>query len=261
MERIKNITKIARSAYCIGLAVMMLPQIIYKKFSGNFLPPWPGLPWVPFWASLFAIIIIAACVCIFLEIKGRTVSLLLGGLLLAMIILGGIPYELFIDPDHNHFISWASLLSGVAIMGGAFVVAGSFAKEPNEKRSHFIRLLEKLIPLGAPFFCITMIGYGLTHFIYPDLILSLYPDWIPFPIFWTYFAGVALILGGIAIVLRIKLKLAGILMGTLLLIFLLFIHVPLAIADPWGQNAFQSIRIFGALAFSGTAFLIALSWR
>jgi len=75
--------------------------------------------------------------------------------------------------------------------------------------------------------------------------------------FWTYFAGAALILGGFAIVFHIKLRLAGVLLGILLLIFLLFIHIPLAIGDPWGQHAFQFIRVFGALAFSGTAFMMA----
>jgi uncharacterized membrane protein len=102
-----------------------------------------------------------------------------------------------------------------------------------------------------------MIGYGYTHFLYTGMILSLFPPWIPYQLFWTYFAGVALIIGGFAIVFRVQLKLAAILMGILLCIFLLFIHIPLAIADPWSQNAFQTIRIFGALAFIGTAFMIA----
>ena len=75
--------------------------------------------------------------------------------------------------------------------------------------------------------------------------------------FWTYFFGVVLVIDGLAIAFRIQLRLAGILLGLILLMFLIIIHIPLAIADPLGQNAFQLTRIFGALAFSATAFLIA----
>lgn len=252
-----NFTKIARLAYCVGLAGMVIPQIVYRQFGGNFLPPWPGLPWVPFWACVFTVITLAACVAIALEIKGRAIALLLGGLLLTMTILGGVPYELFFDPNKHHFIYWAGVLSGLAIAGGAFVVAGTFKEETNVKKSSLLRLLEKIIPFGGLFFCITMIGYGWTHFLYPDMVSGLFPNWMPYQMFWLNLAGVALIVGGFAIIFHIKVKLAGMLLGILLFLFLILIHIPLAIADPWGQNAFQSIRIFGALAFIGTAFMIA----
>ncbi len=249
--------KAARAAYCIGLAGMVVPKFIYRKFGDEFLPDWPGLPWVPFWACLFATIVIAACVAIYLDIRGRAVALLLAGLLSVMVFFGWVSYELLMDPGHNHYISWAGVLSGLALAGGAFVVAGSFPEEANIKKSPVLRWLEKLIPFGPLFFCITMIGYGYTHFLYPDFILTLFPHWVPFQMFWTYLAGSALMLGGVAIVFHVKLKLVGILMGILLFIFLLVIHIPLAMGDPWGQNAFQLIRVFGALAFSGTAFMIA----
>jgi uncharacterized membrane protein YphA (DoxX/SURF4 family) len=252
-----KLTRVARMMYCIGLAGMVLPKFYYRKFGDEFLPDWPGLPLVPFWACLFAVIALAACVAIFLDIRGRAIALILAGLLLAMIIFGWVTYELLVDPGHNRFINWAGVLSGLALTGGAFVVAGTLPEDATVKKSPVLRWLEKLIPFGNLFFCITIVGYGYTHFLYPDMILTLFPSWILFQMFWTYFAGVALILGGFAIVFHIKVKLAGILLGVLLLIFLVFIHIPLAIGDPWSQNAFQFIRVFGALAFSGTAFMIA----
>jgi hypothetical protein len=252
-----NLQKKARAVYCIGLAGMVLPQFYYGKFGGNFLPPWPGLPWVPLWAGLFTVVVLAACVAIVLEIKGRTAALLLAGLLLAMTIFGGLPYELFIDPEHGHAIYWAGLLSGLAITGGAFVVAGSFMEEAVVNESPVLRFLERVVPFGGVFFCITMIGYGYFHFLYPSLILSLFPHWIPFQLFWTYVAGAALMLCGLAVIFRMRVKLAGILLGAMIFSWLFLIHIPLAIADPWGNDAFQVIRIFGALAFTATAFLIS----
>ena len=252
-----NSAKVARIAYCIGLAGMVLPQFYYMEFRPNFLPPWPGLPWVGFWVYLFSMLVTAACFAIVLDIQGRKAALFLGGLLLAMIIFGGVLYVLMIDPDRSHLFAWGNLLTGVAITGGAFIVAGSFREEANTNKSQVIRLLEKLIPLGSLLFCITMIGYGCFHFVYTDGVTKLIPNWMPFHVFWTYLAAVALIVGGFAIVFRIKLKLTSILMGVLIIIFLLIVHIPLAVADPLSNELFQVVRIFGGVAFVGSAFLIA----
>jgi uncharacterized membrane protein YphA (DoxX/SURF4 family) len=252
-----NIGKTGRIAYCIGLIGMVLPQLYYGKISSSFFPAWPGLPWVHFWTWLFSLFTIIACIAISFDIKGRPTALVLAGLLLAMLVLGSLPFELFIDTAHSHLYAWGAILTGLAITGGAFVVAGSFTDEVTDKKPTLIRWLGKLIPLGSLFFCITIATYGCFHFAYPEGVISLFPRWIPYPMFWTYFVGVLLVLGGLAIAFHVKLRLSGILMGSLLLMFLIVIHIPLAIADPWGANAFQLTRIFGALAFSATAFLIA----
>ncbi|HLZ16629.1 MAG TPA: hypothetical protein VKQ08_06295 [Cyclobacteriaceae bacterium] len=252
-----NIGKTGRVAYCIGLSGMVLPQIFYGKISGSFLANWPGLPWVPVWAYLFGIFTIIACIAVAFDIKGRSTALVLGGLLLTMLVFGSLSFELFIDPDRNHLFAWGGLLTGLAITGGAFVVAGSFTDEATDKKPAFIRWLGKLIPLGPLFFCTTIITYGCFHFAYPKQVFTLFPGWVPYRMFWTYFFGVALVIDGLAIVFSIKRRLAAILLGAMLLMFLIIIHIPLAIADPLGANAFQLTRIFGALAFSATAFLIA----
>lgn len=238
---------------------MVVPQLFYGKISSSFLPAWPGLPWVPLWTWIFSLFTIAACVAIALDIKGRSMALVLAGLLSAMIVCGHLTFELFIDQGRYHLFSWGGLLTGLAITGGAFVVAGSFTDESANTKAPMIRLLGKLIVFGPIFFCITIVAYGCFHFVYPDGVLTLFPGWIPFKLFWTYFFGVALVLVGLAIILHIKPGLTAILLGIMLLMFLIIIHIPLAIADPLGANAFQLSRIFGALAFSATAFLIAFN--
>lgn len=252
-----NPGKVGRIAYCIGLTGMVVPQLFYGEISNSFLPAWPGLPWVPLWTYLFSLFTITACVSMALDIRGRSIALVLAGLLLAMIVFGHLTFELFIDQGRYHLSSWGGLLTGLAITGGAFVVAGSFTDEATDKKSSAIRLLGKLIIFGPLFFCITIVTYGCFHFVYPGGVVTLFPGWIPFKLFWTYFFGVALVLVGLAIILHIKLRLTGLLLGIMLLMFLIIIHIPLAIADPLGANAFQLSRIFGALAFSATAFLIA----
>jgi uncharacterized membrane protein YphA (DoxX/SURF4 family) len=252
-----KLIKTARLAYCLGLAGMVIPQFFYGEFGANFFPKWPGLPMVAFWVYLFTIVTIAACIAIAFEKKARTAALILGGLLLATYCLGYIPYELIIEPNNKHLGSWGDGLKESASAGGAFVIAGSFPEDITAGKSTLIKWLEKLIPFGRIFFCITMILYGFCHFFYTQPISTLVPNWIPGHIFWTYFAGVALIGLGGAIVFRIRLQNAAMLLGAIILIWLIILHIPLAIADPFGNKANSIVSAFSALAFSGIAFVIA----
>jgi uncharacterized membrane protein YphA (DoxX/SURF4 family) len=252
-----KLIKPARLAYCIGLAGMVFPQFFYGEFGSNFFPKWPGLPLPAFWTYLFSVFTIAACIMIALEKRGRAISLVLGGLLLAMYCLVDIPYELFIDPYHKHLGSWGNVLKELALAGGAFAVAGTFAEDITNSKPALIKWLKKLIPFGRIFFCTTMILYGCAHFCYPQPISTLVPNWIPGHLFWTYFAGVALIGLGLAIVFKIQLQLAATVLGTVIFIWLLVIHIPMSIADPLGNKANSIVSAFSALAFSGIAFVIA----
>lgn len=254
----KAFIKPARVAFCIGLAGMVIPQLFYRQFQPNFFPAWPGLPWTAFWSNLFTLVIIALCGAIVFEKNGRTASLILGGLLLAVYCFSYIPYELIIEPHRSSLGSWADGLKEPALAGGAFIIAGSFSKQDNRQTSSLTKFLDGLIPFGPLFFCITMVLYGVCHLLYAGFVSTLVPAWFPGGrMFWTYFAAVALIGSGITIALGIKQRLAATLLGTMIFIWLFIIHIPLAIADPFGRNSNYLVGAFSALAFSATAFLIA----
>jgi uncharacterized membrane protein YphA (DoxX/SURF4 family) len=255
MEKLK---KAGRIAYCIGLAGMVVPQLFYTQFGNNFFPAWPHLPWVGLWSGLFTTIVLVACMAIIVEKQGRVASLLLGGLLLVMYCLGYIPYEIFLAPYADHLGTWGDGLKESALAGGAFVMAASFPVNLNAEKSTSIKWLEKLVPFGPLLFCITMILYGVSHFLYTKYISPLVPRWVPgSAAFWTDFAGAALICSGVAIVAGIKQKLVAILLGIMILIWLFIIHIPLVVADPYGNNANSIVSAFSALAFIGIAFVIA----
>ena len=102
-----------------------------------------------------------------------------------------------------------------------------------------------------------MIVFGIDHFLYTEFVATLVPRWIPAPVFWTYFAAVALIGSGVAIILKIKIRLIGILLGIMLFIWFVILHIPRAVADPYVDKGNEVTSVFEALAFSGIAFVIA----
>jgi len=222
-------------------------------------PSWPAdIPGVAIIAYIGSAALVGAGVAIILEKRAREVSLVLGGVLLALFCFSYAPYEIIVDPYSKHLGSWTSALKELALSGGAFVVAGSFPEQKsNHKESFLINFLEKIIPFGSIFFSITMISFGIAHFLYVQLVSTLVPSWIPDHIFWTYFAAVALIGSGVAIILKIQLRAIGILLGTMIFLWFVVLHIPRAVADPLIQRGNEITSAFSALAFSGIAFVIS----
>jgi uncharacterized membrane protein YphA (DoxX/SURF4 family) len=101
-----------------------------------------------------------------------------------------------------------------------------------------------------------MIAFGTDHFLYVPFVASLVPVWIPGPIFWTYFAGVALIAGGVGMMMPMTARLAATMVGIMLFLWVLMLHIPRAIADPFSLIGNEWTSVFQALALSGVAFIL-----
>ena len=102
-------------------------------------------------------------------------------------------------------------------------------------------------------FGLPMIIFGIFHFMASGEMVGMVP--IPGGIFWIYLTGVALILAGIAIIIKNRGRLASLLLALMIAIFTLAIHVP-GILDPNTMqmemmNALKNlIMIGGALGFA-----------
>jgi uncharacterized membrane protein YphA (DoxX/SURF4 family) len=83
------------------------------------------------------------------------------------------------------------------------------------------------------------------------------PSWIPYPIFWTYLAGIGLLGSGISIILKIKSGLFAALLGTIIFIWFITIHIPGVFTSTFAEMGDQITSAFLALAYSGIAFIIA----
>ena len=155
---------------------------------------------------------------------------------------------------------WTNAGKALALAGGCFLVAGSLPLKLGGAVAGLATIanaLEKFIPLGRFFLAAFLILGGIEHFIYVQFVSGLVPSWIPGHNFWTYFAGVALIAGGIGICIGRMSRLAAILSGLMIFLWLILLHIPRAMADLSNSN--ETTAVFEALAFSGAAFLVAAS--
>ncbi len=263
-----NLIKIGRLFYGLGIISFGIQQIVILDFRPQILPGFPA--WVHEY-SVFAITTGVIMIVVGLVISGlfkvgdahkKSICLYLGFYFLALIIVSHIPYLLFVYPHKlSHLGSWGDALKGLAFSGGAFVMADSFLYTHTSfnKNNFFGSVLEKLIPWGRIFFCITIILFGCNHFVYD--ISTMVPEWFGMPTFWSYFGGAALIAAGTAILFKIFLKPVALLLATMLFLWFVLLHVPGAIANPYIGHGNQIVSAFDALLFCGTALVIANTKR
>ncbi|RYU90722.1 hypothetical protein EWM62_08735 [Mucilaginibacter terrigena] len=243
-------TKIWRILFAIAIIAIAVQQVVFSVYMPVILP-WPeDLVKSPVVVWIGSAIVAAIGALIIIDSKARPAAIYLGLLFLALLIVFHIPNQFRTTP--GFLGSWANALKILALSGCAFIVAAS-----SPKTGTYVTGFEAILPAGRFFLAITMLVFGIEHFVYIGFVPGLVPHWAKFPIFWTYFTGVALIAAALGIILNIKLRLAANLLGLMIFIWFLLLHVPRAMADPRGGNGNEIVSAFEALAFSSSAFILA----
>ncbi|HVW98624.1 MAG TPA: hypothetical protein VHA56_21835 [Mucilaginibacter sp.] len=253
MKLLTNAGRIFYGSMLVGLAGQ---QIFYGDFRPVILPGWSAqLPFVAYVAYPVSLLMIVAGTAIVLNRKALEAALFTGAVFLILFLFGQVSYELLVDPYPKHLGVWTNALKELALAGGAFAVAGTVG--PITQKSPLFQGVYYLVPFAGVFFSVTMALFGIDHFLYPDFVASLVPDWIPGHYFWTYFAGVALIGSGLAIIINVQAKPAALLLGLMIFIWLIVLHIPRVLNAPVTDRGNELTSVFEALGFSGTAWMIA----
>lgn len=243
--------------YGVTMIVYGVQQFLYGDFRGVQLPAWQSyLPFLPAWAYITGAGLIWAGGSIIMGKRGREVSLSLGGIFLSLVLFVHVPFGIFAEPNHLHLAMWTSALKELALAGGALVIAGTFPLATTSRPGIF-DFLEKAIPFGPLLFSITMTSFGIDHFLYAERLSNIVPAYMPDRVFWMHLTGVVLIGSGFSIALNIRRGAVGFLFSITLFLWVILLHIPRAIAEPFGSRSNEISSVFDALAFCGIAIILA----
>lgn len=113
--------------------------------------------------------------------------------------------------------------------------------------------MKDIMKIGKWFFVSVFAVFGFLHFGPLEFSLPYIPSYLPFPAFWVYFSGTALVAFSVSAWIGRLDKLASILLALMMLLFVLMIHIPGAIEGDF----VQTIGIFRDLGMMGAALMYA----
>ncbi|SDR65246.1 hypothetical protein [Opitutus sp. GAS368] len=236
---------IGRVFYAVAVIFFGAQHLLYGKFVTRIMPAWPAwVPAGPIWPYVVGVGLIIAGAALLFEQTARRAALFLGEQTLLAAVLLALPAAV---AGPNWGGDWTNAGKAFALGGGALVVAATIHNGARGARW--------LVPVGRACLGGFFILGGIQHFIWVRFVMTLVPAWIPGAQFWTCFAGVALIAGGVGMQLRPTARLAAGLSAAMIFSWVVLLHIPRALADL--SNANETTAVFEALAMSGIALLLA----
>lgn len=123
-------------------------------------------------------------------------------------------------------------------------------------RSEFARAagLDKIAVLSNLCFAIPLAVFGAEHFAAAKGISQGVPKYMPWPLFWTYFVGCALVAASLSIATRIQVRWSGLLFGIMMFTFVAMMDAPGTLANHGRINVALLLR---ELSFGGAGWVLA----
>jgi uncharacterized membrane protein len=115
--------------------------------------------------------------------------------------------------------------------------------------------MEKSQTVGRIFVAISLVVFGVQHFIYGGFVATLVPAWMPRQLFWAYFVGVAFFAAAAGILYKLMARAAATMLGVMFFLFVVLLHIPRIVGN--STNGDEWVSGFVALAMCGGAWILA----
>ena len=155
--------------------------------------------------------------------------------------------------------SWfASGETGVMLVA-AWILYTWFSTD-GEKRRFGFASGDSGLRIARVLFGLSLIPFGVGHFVYLRDTASLVPGWLPWHVAWAYFFGCTFIAAGLAVIIGVFARLAAGLSAVQMGMFTLLVWVPIVVALPFSKDTFQWSETIDSLALTAGAWVVADSY-
>lgn len=239
--------KFGRLLFALSVIASGIYQLVTGRYV-NLVPMNPARLPPPWQAYLFGVLFVLIGLGLLIRRTVSAAAIVLAELLLVLFFGFGLPAALA-HASTNYV--WVDPLMMLAILGG---VGLAVVPRDGSPGSSFDRVFE-VAARFAPWALGAFLAYcGILHFPLAKYVAGLIPPWIPAHMFWTYFAAVALIAGGIGLNVPRTARLAATLSGIMVFSWFFLVHIPLAMST---HNVREISRGFQAVSVSAVAFMLA----
>src|SRR5882757_10338240 len=103
-----------------------------------------------------------------------------------------------------------------------------------------LAIMDKNQTVGRIFVAVSLVVFGVQHFIYGAFVAGLVPAWMPGRLFWAYFVGVAFFAAAAGILYQRLARPAATLLGVMFFLFVVLLHIPRIAAHSSDGNEWTS---------------------
>jgi uncharacterized membrane protein len=245
MERLVRAGRIGFAVALIGLGI---DHFIFQQFVSGRPPAWADPSgWAPF-AYLTGLLVAGTGLAVLTGKQAR----LAAAVCAALILLLAVPRHLPALASSAAFSSaWTRFGKALWLIGGSLTIASTFP--PSVVFSRVLNRDRQFLAVGRITLGLFQILTGIQHFLHTPFVASLIPAWFPGnATWWTWFAGVALIAGGLGLLLPRTARWAALLSGLMILSWFFIVHLSRELA-----GGADGIAVFEALADAGVLLVIA----
>ena len=148
----------------------------------------------------------------------------------------------------THLVFWLWFVGLVYLAVGLFTIRRELIT---------VQGLDRWIELGPVFVAAPLAVFAAEHFVGARSMQQIVPAWLPAHLFWVYFVACAWLAGATSLVVMKCVRLSATLLGVMLLLIVLTIHLPNAIADP--RSLLPWSLVLRETAFAGGVWALAAS--
>ena len=249
----KYLLATGRIFFGICIAGIGVLHFLYPGIRPIIIPDLTNIPSGLYWiVYLTAVLLTITGLLIVIGKKFHLISLIMGMVFLALFLFVHLPVFLSAGPQNTSL--WINLNKILALSGGFFLTAQINAPIFENK---MVNTLFKLSPIGSYLFAIMLYNFSVGHILSMNGVSTLVPKYIPFPKFWTFMGGIALMGSAISIFTRYKTEKINLLLAAVLFIWLLSLHLYYAVQFPKWKEGENFIGVITCMAFCGIALVIS----
>jgi uncharacterized membrane protein len=150
------------------------------------------------------------------------------------------------------FFEFSRTAFSTCVAGVVLLVIGIMTAKDDIER---VDGLEKVVALSNLCFAAPLAVFAAEHFSAAQGISQIVPKFMPWPLFWTYLVGAALLTASLSIALKRQVFWSGLLFGVMMFLFVTMMDVPGTVADI--HNRISWTLMFRELSFGAGGWMLA----
>jgi uncharacterized membrane protein len=240
-------------------AAVMIWLGVMGFLNGDFVQIWQPVPkWVPAreaLAYLCALISLASGIGLLWQRTAAVAARVIFASLMVWLLVLRLPNLFYEAP--LVLVAWT--FGSMAVMvAAAWVLYVWFANDGDRRRVGFVAD-RRGVRIARVLYGVSLVPFGLAHFLYLGATTVLIPHWLPWPVGWAYLTGAAFIAAGLAMTVGVFARLAAALSTLQMGLFTLIVWVPRVLAGTLSD--FQWTEFVASCALTAGAWVVADSYR